>query len=189
MPDDYFDPLEDDYYPTEQNHSSVVANTSSKVCDDKMKMYSLTNKTINEITEQTKRMIMANVANSLKGYLTPEVEVEDYKFFQMGRKILERVCPDEEVSHLLLTGFLRMFRVAISESLRFYPFADNQDIEQYKRIEHELQLCYDNAREFKFEYKNSTVSKTVKSPSNSSTDQCPQVGQFNVFDNWQLYLN
>jgi hypothetical protein len=171
---DYFDPASEDW--------NITAMEEQPMCNHSLKTYSLTPKTVREITEQTKRMIMANVGSSLKGITTPRVKVEDYKYFQMARHVLLKVCPNEEVPHSLVTGLLRMFRVALKESLKFYPYTMRGDGNQTERITTSLKTCLDTARPFSFEYINLTAdsSEEVLTTTPNPLKQCEMKVYFNI---------
>ncbi|OXA58127.1 hypothetical protein Fcan01_07572 [Folsomia candida] len=185
VPPDYLDPLRDDYLIIEpvspspvgggnSSDSNSTNSTDSTATGPKMRLefklfnhkslhdcdgttpkYNLTTKTIREINEQTKRMILANLGYSLKGISTPKVGVNDYILLQVSRKIVQSVCPDEEVPHTVLTGLLRMFRVALKESLQFYPFED-KDENRTLAIYEGLKTCLNSSKPFTFNYGNSS---------------------------------
>jgi hypothetical protein len=134
----------------------LFRNQSVHGCDDSTPIYNLSSKTIREINEQTKRMIMANLGFSFKNIPTPKVEVTDYVFLQLARKILLKVCPSAELPPALLTGLHRMFRVAVKESLKFYPYEQKSDENRSATILAGLQNCLAGARPLYFNYQNST---------------------------------
>jgi len=158
FPPEFFDP--------DTDYQNITVPDFYTPCNTSLQMYNLTNKTLREIHEQTKRMILTNLASSMKRVVTPKVNSPDYLLFQLSRGIFEKVCPDEYIPHDLVLQLHRMFRVAVKESLRIYPYDLKGDANRTDRITTALKTCLDTAKPFYIE----PVTTTTPAPPGNSTN-------------------
>ena len=100
----------------------------------------------------------------LKSKKSPNVNISEYEYFQISRRIFEKVCPEAEVPNLLLKSLLRMFRLAVNESWNRYPYQQMGDADEDARIKLGLSKCLASANQpIEFVYNQSTCPKEVKS--------------------------
>lgn len=171
---DYSDPEFDEYFLADMkdhNISTAGSNTTSRGNESPEAnctrgQYELSDKTMQEIQEQTKRMIQINLRASVSDTPAPGVKFIDYKLMQKSRTILDKVCPEEDVPSTVLTGMHRMFRVALNESFFHYPYDQQGDDRGTNEIWGILTKCFDEAKPMSF----ATFSGTENLPDTNGTN-------------------
>jgi len=108
------------------------------------KWNAIPNMTKTEIREQTKRLATTQINFALFKHKAPEVNLTEYKMLQKSRRVMEKVCPKDEVPPMFLRGALRMFRHALNESLSTYPYRVTGDEGENIRIMDALKKCYED---------------------------------------------
>lgn len=123
---------------------------------------SIPNMTDLEIAEQTKRLALTQINFVFFKHKAPEVDLHEYSMLQKARRIMEKVCPNEEVPPLFLRGLLRMFRQALNESHRTYEYLMEGDNIENERILDSLKKCEEDSdpKAMEFVY-NMTCPKKV----------------------------
>lgn len=137
-------------------NSTVPENLPEQNCSKAE--YVLSNKTMTELMEQTRRMIRLNIKTSVKNEPAPRVKYADYRLLQKARTILAKVCPEVELPNIVLTGLLRMFRIAVNESFFHYPYLQLGHDNETESIWSVLDTCSNEAKQMTFKYANSTDS-------------------------------
>lgn len=180
---EYIDPLIDEYFLEDLNeigwrsdgNNSKPTEMPEQNCDHEK--YVLSNKTMTELQEQTKRIIRLNIQSTIKNKLSPGVKYADYNLLQKSRTILDKVCPETELPETVLTGMLRMFRIAVNESFFHYPFHQHGDDDETVKIKTILDKCFEEARPMTFIYANETNGTGKSKASNESNKATCELGK------------
>lgn len=161
---EYVDPMFDEYFLEEikevgwkpDANSTAPENLPEQNCSKAE--YVLSNKTMTELMEQTRRMIRLNIKSSVKNEPAPRVKFRDYRLLQKARTVLQKVCPEIELPPIVLTGLLRMFRIAVNESFFHYPYLQLGQDNETDTIWSVLDTCSTEAKKMTFKFANSTNS-------------------------------
>ena len=92
-----------------------------------------------EMDLQTLRMIRTQTAFALKQVKSPAVQMREFQYLRKARQITAQKCP--ELSESLLKGFIRMFRLALSESIDNHPYREAGMNGSHERIMTALNSC------------------------------------------------